>query len=66
MKAYCSYTAQPNTPETDAMELVPHIVQVRIAGGEEKVLVRAREPGEAISIVNHMTEAQYQGLTRVG
>lgn len=64
-RAYCAYVAQPNTPETDALPQVNHIVVVQTPAGDEKVLVSAAEPQSAIDRVKNMPEEEYQTLRRV-
>ena len=46
-----AYTAQPNTPETDLMDKVPHIVTWTLAGQNYEKQVFAPCPLSAIEIV---------------
>jgi len=65
-RAYCSYVAQPNTPETDKLPEVSHVVIVKLdAGAEEKVLINAPEPVVAIDKVNNLDDVAYNNLRRV-
>jgi hypothetical protein len=65
-RAYCSYTAQPNTPETDKQLEVMCIVDVKLDNGsEEQVQVMASDPGAAISKVNGLNDETYNNLKRV-
>ena len=65
-RAYCSYTAQPNTLETDKLPEVPCIVDVKLDGGtEEKVLISASDPMAAINKVNSLDDVAYNNLRRV-
>jgi hypothetical protein len=65
-RAYCSYTAQPNTPETDKLPEVPCIVDVKLDNGsEEQVQIMAAEPQAAISKVNGLNDETYNNLKRV-
>ena len=65
-RAYCSYTAQPNTPETDKMPEVMHLVDVKLDNGsEEQVRIMAREPQTAIEKVNSLDDTAYAALGRV-
>lgn len=43
--------AHPNTPETDAMPLVEHIVEYTRGGIHHSVTVLASDPMDAINIV---------------
>lgn len=64
-RAYCSYTAQPNTPESDKQPEVPHLVDVKLDDGtEEQVRIMAREPQSAIDLVNSLDDATYNSLRR--
>jgi len=65
-RAYCSYTAQPNTPETDKLPEVEHVVDVKLDNGtEEKVRIMASEPMVAIDKVNSLDDVAYNNLRRV-
>ena len=65
-RAYCSYTVQPNTPESDKLSEVPHIVDVKLGNGtEEKVRIMASDPMVAISKVSSLDDVAYNNLRRV-
>lgn len=48
---FTSHTKYPNTPETDMMDEVIHIVKYRINGEEKIVEVMATDPSNAINKV---------------
>ena len=47
-------TAQPNTPETDAMPVVDHVVNFTHDGKEQTRTVLATDPMDAIDTVRRM------------
>lgn len=55
-------TAQRNTPETDAMPTVPHLVTGRDEDGAWVVRVIAEAPDTAIDLVATMTEEEFRPL----
>lgn len=68
-QVYSGYTAQRNTPETDAMPTVLHHVGVRVVtdGVElgETVELYATDPQDAMHRVKTMSDAAYGQLKRV-
>lgn len=68
-QVYSGYTAQRNTPETDAMPRVLHHVGVRVVtAGEqvdETVELLAADPQDAMDKVKSMSDAAYGQLKRV-
>jgi len=48
---FTSHTKYPNTPETDMMETVLHVVKFKINGKEKIVELMATDPSNAINIV---------------
>jgi hypothetical protein len=68
-RAIASYTAQPNTPESDRQRYVLHHVTVTVTtetGSHEETVVRAAtDPMSAIDDVNAMSTAEYMQLARV-
>lgn len=65
-RAYSSHTAQPNTPETDKLPEVNHVVTVKLdTGVEEKVLISASDPIVAIDRVNSLDDVAYNNLRRI-
>lgn len=65
-RAYCSHVAQPNTPESDRLPEVMHVVHVKLdTGSEEKVLISASEPIVAIDKVNSLEDVAYNNLRRI-
>lgn len=68
-QVWMGYTAQANTPETDAMPQVLHHVAVRIIGDgiehDEKVELLAIDPQDAMERVREMSDAAYGELKRV-
>lgn len=59
--------AQSNTPETDAMPMVDHLVNGHYIDSDDQWCVRisARDPGDAIDRVNAMTLADFEVLPKV-
>lgn len=59
--------AQPNTPETDLLESVQHVVSgTGLDGhGSWTVLVYATAPDDAIEKVSTMSDLEFAGLERV-
>ena len=59
--------AQPNTPETDLLESVQHVVSgTGLDGhGSWTVLVYAAAPDDAMEKVSTMSELEFAGLERV-
>jgi hypothetical protein len=65
-RAYCSHTAQPNTPESDKLPEVEHVVFVKLNSDvEEKVLINASDPMVAINKVNSLDDVTYNNLKRI-
>ena len=55
----------PNTPESDLLPTVPHIVEGDLADGETfAVIVEASDPMTAIDAVNAMGAAEFEALER--
>ena len=50
-----AWTKNPNTPETDAMRRVEHVVKFKLDGEQREVVVRATDPLDAMNMV----ERQY-------
>lgn len=57
-------TAQPNTAETDACPVVDHIVYGEVDGVEYAVVVTARDPLWAMSMVATMPAEEFENLKR--
>ena len=55
-----SYTAQPNTLETDAQEKVKHIVKGTLEGKTVMVTLLAKEPLDAIKISDKLPDSAWQ------
>ena len=55
-----AWTAQPNTPLTDMMDVVPHVVSYTLDGESHTVNVDASEPMEAIKLVQYQLEREDQ------
>jgi hypothetical protein len=68
-QVWMGYTAQANTPETDAVPQVLHHVTVRIVGEglehDEKVELLAIDPQDAMEKVRTMSDVDYGRLKRV-
>ena len=65
-RAYCSHTSQPNTPESDKLPEVGHVVFVKLnSETEEKVLINASDPMVAIDKVNSLDDVAYNNLRRI-
>jgi len=58
-------TAQRNTPETDEMPEVPHLVTGHDASGPWVVRIMAEAPDTALDIVSTMPEEDFKLLPRV-
>lgn len=65
LRAAQSYTRYPNTPETDAMPKVEHVVHVVGDGEQFKVSLWATDPMTAIERINRMDEASIRSLPRI-
>jgi len=67
LRAAQAYTRHPNTPETDAMTHVEHVVVV--AGGMNnelfKVTLMATDPMDAIEKINRMEDEAIRKLPRI-
>jgi hypothetical protein len=67
IQVFSAGTIYPNTLETDAIELIPHVVRLTIDGiSVPNVIVLAREPGQAIEIVRNLTSEQVASLPEEG
>ena len=58
----CAYTAQPNTPESDAMSRVPHVVEYTEQGEKKKVTIMAECPVDAMAKVSARLRSKYKGV----
>lgn len=66
IRALAAHTTYANSPESDLQENVMHSVNtVSPTGSTEWVQLMANEPGQAIDLVNRMSEEAFAALPRI-
>ncbi len=61
LTATSAKVAQPNTPETDKLPEVNHIVEFTMPDGKtDKMTIMAKDPQDAIRKVNRMTVSDFK------
>lgn len=67
IRAHSASVAQPNTPESDLLPVVEHIVNGTYIDTKLpwSVIVEAAEPGDAMDRIHAMTKDEFEALPKV-